>query len=144
MSVRETMDWKGSMVPVTEIGTIIREASERGRTEIVKQFWRNLSGTERVELEQKLAELPEVKTHTHWTDLFTWVCDQNRPHVSECNGLCVTAADIGVGRHDQIAYSHPMCPQHGEIHPFEWSGKTHDTHDGLLKICVCSAYEDEH
>lgn len=141
MSMRETMDWKGTVVPLTEI---VREAVDRGRTEIIKQSWRTLRGTERVELEQKLAELPEVKTQIHWTELLKWVRDQNRQHVSECNGLCVTAADIGVGRHDQIAYPHPMCPQHGDVHQFEWSGKTHDTHDGLLKICVCSAYEDEH
>ena len=141
MSMRETMDWKGTVVPLTEI---VREAVDRGRTEIIKQSWRTLNGTERVELEQKLAELPEVKTQTHWTDLFKWVRDQNRQHVSECNGLCVTAADIGVGNYDQIAYPHPMCPQHGDVHQFEWSGKTHDTHDGLLKLCVCEAYEHEH
>lgn len=140
------MDWKGTVVPLTEtnIDTILCEAYERGRTEIVKQFWRDLRGTERVEMEQKLAELPEVKTQTHWTELLKWVRDQNRQHVSECNGLCVTAADIGVGNYDQIAYPHPMCPQHGDVHQFEWSGKTHDTHDGLLKLCVCGAYEDEH
>lgn len=142
MSMRETMDWKGTVVPLTEtnIDTILCEAYERGRTEIVKQFWRDLRGTERVEMEQKLAELPEVKTQTHWTELLKWVRDQNRQHVSECNGLCVTAADIGVGNYDQIAYPHPMCPQHGDVHQFEWSGKTHDTHDGLLKLCVCGAY----
>lgn len=136
------MDWKGTVVPLTEtnIDTILCEAYERGRTEIVKQFWRDLRGTERVEMEQKLAELPEVKTQTHWTELLKWVRDQNRQHVSECNGLCVTAADIGVGNYDQIAYPHPMCPQHGDVHQFEWSGKTHDTHDGLLKLCVCGAY----
>lgn len=30
----------------------------------------------------------------------------------ECDGLCVTAADIGVGRADQVAYAHPGCPAH--------------------------------
>jgi hypothetical protein len=30
----------------------------------------------------------------------------------ECDGLCVTAADIGVGSSDQVAYPHPGCPAH--------------------------------
>jgi hypothetical protein len=29
-----------------------------------------------------------------------------------CNGLCVSAADIGVGSVNQIAYAHPDCPEH--------------------------------
>lgn len=61
-----------------------------------------------------------------------------------CNGICVTAADIGVGGYDQVAYPHPDCPAHGDPHEFKDSGKTHDTHDGLLRICECGAYEDEH
>lgn len=61
-----------------------------------------------------------------------------------CNGICVTAADIGVGGTDQVAYPHPDCPEHGDPHPFVWSGKFHDTHDGLLRLCGCGAYEDEH
>jgi hypothetical protein len=64
--------------------------------------------------------------------------------MSACTGLCVTAADIGVGPASQVAYGHPMCPEHGEPHDFKWSGKFHDTHDGLLRLCECSAYEDEH
>jgi len=31
-----------------------------------------------------------------------------------CNGLCVTAADIGVGSFMQVAYPHPACPEHGD------------------------------
>lgn len=30
----------------------------------------------------------------------------------ECDDLCVSAADIGVGYADQIAYPHPGCPAH--------------------------------
>jgi hypothetical protein len=60
-----------------------------------------------------------------------------------CNGLCVTAADVGVIA-DGVAYAHPMCPEHGEPHPFAWNGKFHETHDGLLRLCDCGAYEDEH
>ncbi|MCX5066745.1 hypothetical protein OOJ91_12900 [Micromonospora lupini] len=39
------------------------------------------------------------------------------PSDPECDGLCVSAADIGVGRPDQIAYPHPSCPLHapGEV-----------------------------
>jgi hypothetical protein len=36
--------------------------------------------------------------------------------MSECNGLCLTAADIGVPEYggNMIAYAHPECPEHGE------------------------------
>lgn len=61
-----------------------------------------------------------------------------------CIGLCVSAADIGVGSIDQVAYPHPSCPAHGEPHAFQDSGGTHLTHEGLLRRCVCGAYEDEH
>lgn len=64
--------------------------------------------------------------------------------MSSCNRLCVTAAAIGVGTADQVAYAHPICPEHGEPHEFRWNGATHDTHDGLLRWCECGAYEDEH
>ena len=63
--------------------------------------------------------------------------------MSPCNGLCVDSADIGVPGHG-IAYQHPDCPEHGDPHPFVWNGKVHDTHDGLLRLCDCGAYEDEH
>lgn len=29
-----------------------------------------------------------------------------------CDGLCITAADVGVGSADQVAYPHPGCPVH--------------------------------
>lgn len=32
---------------------------------------------------------------------------------STCNGLCITAAEIGVGGTEQIAFGHPDCPEHG-------------------------------
>lgn len=38
--------------------------------------------------------------------------DQIDIPTAECDGLCVSAADIGVGRADQIAYPHPGCPLH--------------------------------
>lgn len=50
----------------------------------------------------------------------------------ECDGLCVTAADIGVGYADQIAYPHPSCPLHDpdEVcecgHPDRCLSPTHD------------------
>lgn len=35
---------------------------------------------------------------------------------TECNGVCLTAADIGVPEYggDMIAYAHPDCPAHGD------------------------------
>lgn len=33
----------------------------------------------------------------------------------ECNGICLSAADIGVPEAgDVIAYAHPDCPEHGD------------------------------
>jgi hypothetical protein len=35
--------------------------------------------------------------------------------VAECNGICLSAADIGVPEAgDVIAYAHPDCPEHGD------------------------------
>ena len=39
-------------------------------------------------------------------------------HGLECNGLCMTAADVGVMT-DAIAYGHPECPLHGDIERLE-------------------------
>lgn len=34
---------------------------------------------------------------------------------AECNGICLSASDIGVGEYgDMIAYAHPDCPLHGD------------------------------
>lgn len=34
---------------------------------------------------------------------------------AECNGICLSASDIGVGEYgDVIAYAHPDCPEHGD------------------------------
>ncbi len=39
--------------------------------------------------------------------------------MSECNGICLTASDIGVGEYgDMIAYAHPDCEEHGD--PLEY------------------------
>lgn len=33
----------------------------------------------------------------------------------ECNGICLTAADIGLGEYgSMVAYAHPDCPEHGD------------------------------
>lgn len=35
----------------------------------------------------------------------------------ECNGICLTAADIGLpeySRPGEVAYAHPDCPEHGD------------------------------
>lgn len=48
-----------------------------------------------------------------------------------CNGRCVTAADIGVGTFLQIAYPHPMCPEHGDdpMHDYR-EVRIHELHTG--------------
>jgi hypothetical protein len=32
----------------------------------------------------------------------------------ECNGICLTGADLGVPEYGGIAYAHPDCPEHGD------------------------------
>lgn len=37
--------------------------------------------------------------------------------MSECNGICLTASDIGLPEYHQpgdVAYAHPDCPEHGD------------------------------
>ena len=35
--------------------------------------------------------------------------------MSECNGICVTAGDIGLPEYgSMVAYAHPDCPEHGD------------------------------
>lgn len=48
----------------------------------------------------------------------------------ECNGICLSGADLGVPEYGGIAYAHPDCPAHGD--PVE---------DG--EEDVCAAWEDE-
>ena len=31
----------------------------------------------------------------------------------QCNGICLSGADIGVPEYGGIAYAHPDCPEHG-------------------------------
>ena len=33
---------------------------------------------------------------------------------AECNGICLTGADIGVPEYGGVAYAHPDCPAHGD------------------------------
>ena len=52
----------------------------------------------------------------------------------ECNGICLTAADIGLpefSRTGEVAYAHPDCPLHGDPIP-----EDSDEY-------VCSAGEEE-
>lgn len=57
----------------------------------------------------------------------------------ECNGICLTASDIGLPGND-VAYPHPACPEHGEPHPFELQGADHL---GRL-TCSCGGYQTDH
>lgn len=36
--------------------------------------------------------------------------------MAECNGICLTPADIGLPEYSSagIAYAHPDCPEHGD------------------------------
>lgn len=33
--------------------------------------------------------------------------------MSECNGLCLWGADVGVPEYPYVAYAHPDCEKHG-------------------------------
>lgn len=33
----------------------------------------------------------------------------------ECNGICLSGADLGVPEYGGIAYAHPDCPEHGDL-----------------------------
>lgn len=61
----------------------------------------------------------------------------------DCNGICLTAADVGVpAAGNMIAYPHPSCPEHGldPDHPFEL-----DVTDGHgHEICRCGAVKSAH
>lgn len=65
--------------------------------------------------------------------------------MKNCNGMCLTGADIGVGSADSVAYPHPTCPEHGDKpdHPYE-EKTVHELHTGFMGVCVCGAYKDEH
>lgn len=47
--------------------------------------------------------------------------------MSECNGLCLWGADIGVPEYNGIAYPHPDCEEHGSPHHDE--DYAHDYYD---------------
>lgn len=32
----------------------------------------------------------------------------------ECNGICLSGADLGVPEYGGVAYAHPDCPEHGD------------------------------
>lgn len=58
-----------------------------------------------------------------------------------CNGICLTASDIGLPGND-VAYPHPTCPEHGDQpdHPFE-----HEATDGHgHEICKCGGVRESH
>lgn len=35
----------------------------------------------------------------------------------ECNGICLSGADLGVPEYGGVAYAHPDCPEHGDPIP---------------------------
>lgn len=67
---------------------------------------------------------------TESQDCHEAMCDYDEPHrhgfacgpecpechyEDGCNGICMTAADIGLGEYgDMVAYAHPDCPEHGD------------------------------
>ncbi|XKH58538.1 hypothetical protein LG293_15915 (plasmid) [Citricoccus nitrophenolicus] len=67
-----------------------------------------------------------------------------RPPQGMCSGICVTAADIGVGSSAHVVYPHPMCPQHGDSeHPYR-EARTHELHTGQMGVCECGVHRDDH
>ena len=60
---------------------------------------------------------------------------------AECNGICLTAYDIGLDV-GGIAYAHPTCPAHGYYpdHPFELAETDGHGHE----ICHCGGVRASH
>lgn len=58
-----------------------------------------------------------------------------------CNGICLTASDIGLPGND-VAYAHPTCPVHGgdPDHPFEHAETDGHGH----QLCRCGAVKEAH
>lgn len=50
-----------------------------------------------------------------WTRNYVYI-PYEVPHMSDCDGICLTAADIGLPEYGAqvIAYAHPDCPEHGD------------------------------
>lgn len=67
------------------------------------------------------------------------------PMPGTCCGICVTAADVGVGSSAGVAYPHPLCPEHGAAldHSYR-EASVHELHAGPMGVCECGAYRDEH
>lgn len=62
---------------------------------------------------------------------------------STCSGMCLTASDIGFWGHE-VAYPHPLCPEHGSPdHPYR-EVRIHDLHTGPMGVCECGEYRDLH
>lgn len=57
-----------------------------------------------------------------------------------CNGMCLTASDIGLHGND-VAYPHPLCSEHGggcegfDFHSWDAFGRA---------MCNCRAYQTDH
>lgn len=62
-------------------------------------------------------------------------------YIGICNGICLTASDIGLPGND-VAYPHPTCPVHGgePDHPFEHESTDGHGHD----ICKCGGVRESH
>lgn len=39
--------------------------------------------------------------------------------MSECNGICLYGADLGIPEFGGVAYAHPDCPEHGALDYYE-------------------------
>lgn len=59
-----------------------------------------------------------------------------------CNGLCLSAADIGIPEAggNTVAYEHPMCPEHGDVHPYRFR----KTDNFGREMCECGGYRTDH
>lgn len=81
-----------------------------------------------------------------WDELIS-LSEQPEPQSPRgtCFGICVTAADIGVGSSAQVAYPHPLCPEHGDTPDHQYrEARTHELHGGPMGVCECGAYRDDH
>lgn len=54
-----------------------------------------------------------VNNHTVYVGSYWGPADDDLTHTPECNGICITGADLGMPEYGGIAYPHPECELHG-------------------------------
>ena len=54
--------------------------------------------------------------------------------MSECNGICLYGADLGVPEYGGVAYAHPDCPAHGDPDYYQEAAEECDSSNEGLRF----------